>query len=101
MNGSRDRTRESLIFRYIAIFVIFLTIILGITFIVAFGFVNYLNKNQQIFEVRSGKMIFQGIVIIFYGLIFGYFLLKVSSILNYVEEKNKYLVKEEAINSKR
>lgn len=65
--------------------VILFGIVLGIAFILSYGQVETRNDNLDIIQVWSKEMVTVGLFIIFNGLLFGYLLLKISSILNYLE----------------
>lgn len=65
--------------------VILFGIILGIAFILSYGQVETRNDNLDIIQVWSKEMVTVGLFIIFNGLLFGYLLLKISSILNHLE----------------
>lgn len=60
-------------------------IVLGIAFILSYGQVETRNDNLDIIRVWSTQMVTVGLFIIFNGLLFGYLLLKISSILNHLE----------------
>lgn len=60
-------------------------IVLGIVFILSYGQVETRNDNLDIIRVWSTQMVTVGLFIIFNGLLFGYLLLKISSILNHLE----------------
>ncbi|NUF32109.1 hypothetical protein HUN28_18165 [Acinetobacter oleivorans] len=69
--------------------VILFGIVLGIAFILSYGQVETRNDNLDIIQVWSKEMVTVGLFIIFNGLLFGYLLLKISSILNHLEnDKN-------------
>lgn len=65
--------------------VILFGIVLGIAFILSYGQVETRNDNLDIIQVWSKEMVTVGLFIIFNGLLFGYLLLKISSILNHLE----------------
>ena len=65
--------------------VILFGIVLGIAFIMSYGQVETRNDNLDIIQVWSKEMVTVGLFIIFNGLLFGYLLLKISSILNHLE----------------
>lgn len=65
--------------------VILFGIVLGVAFILSYGQVETRNDNLDIIQVWSTEMITVGLFIIFNGLLFGYLLLKMSSILNHLE----------------
>ncbi|WP_336029783.1 hypothetical protein [Acinetobacter pittii] len=60
-------------------------IVLGIAFILSYGQVETRNDNLDIIRVWSTQMVTVVLFIIFNGLLFGYLLLKISSILNHLE----------------
>ncbi len=60
-------------------------IVLGIAFILSYGQVETRNDNLDIIRVWSTQMVTVGLFIMFNGLLFGYLLLKISSILNHLE----------------
>ncbi|TDM65156.1 hypothetical protein [Acinetobacter pittii] len=60
-------------------------IVLGIAFILSYGQVENRNDNLDIIQVWSKEMVTVGLFIIFNGLLFGYLFLKISSILNHLE----------------
>lgn len=60
-------------------------IVLGIAFILSYGQVETRNDNLDIIRVWSTQMVTVGLFIIFNDLLFGYLLLKISSILNHLE----------------
>lgn len=60
-------------------------IVLGIAFILSYGQVETRNDNLDIIQVWSKEMVTVGLFIIFNGLLFGYLFLKISSILNHLE----------------
>ncbi|ODL92217.1 hypothetical protein AXH23_12990 [Acinetobacter pittii] len=60
-------------------------IVLGVAFILSYGQVETRNDNLDIIRVWSTQMVTVGLFIIFNGLLFGYLLLKISSILNHLE----------------
>lgn len=65
--------------------IILFGIVLGIAFILSYGQVETRNDNLDIIQVWSKEMVTVGLFIIFNGLLFGYLLLKISSILNHLE----------------
>ncbi|MCU7695958.1 hypothetical protein OD757_01790 [Acinetobacter sp. AYS6] len=65
--------------------VIFFGIVLGIAFILSYGQVETRNDNLDIIQVWSKEMVTVGLFITFNGLLLGYLLLKISSILNHLE----------------
>lgn len=76
---------ESKSTKVVAWCVILFGIVLGIAFIVSYGQVETRNDNLDIIQVWSTEMITIGLFIIFNGLLFGYLLLKISSILSHLE----------------
>ncbi|ENU92456.1 hypothetical protein LF296_07570 [Acinetobacter vivianii] len=87
MSETQHHLRESTTNTFIAWVVMILGCIAGIAFIVLFGQIETRNDNLDIVQVWSGKIIAVGIGIIMNGLLFGYLLLKVSSILQYYEQR--------------
>lgn len=87
MSETQHHLRESTTNTFIAWVVMILGCIAGIAFIVLFGQIEARNDNLDIVQVWSGKIIAVGIGIIMNGLLFGYLLLKVSSILQYYEQR--------------
>lgn len=85
MDVLKNKMQESKNCSIIAKIVMLLGTILGICFIFAFGQVQVENEYLESVYVWSGKMIFMGILIILNGFIFGYLLLKLSSILREFE----------------
>ncbi|USP41792.1 hypothetical protein [Acinetobacter sp. XS-4] len=65
--------------------VILFGVVLGVAFILSYGQVETRNDNLDIIQVWSKEMVTVGLFIIFNGLLFGYLLLKMSSILNHLE----------------
>ncbi|MBJ8431510.1 hypothetical protein [Acinetobacter pittii] len=76
---------ESKATKVVAWCLIIFGIVLGIAFILSYGQVETRNDNLDIIRVWSTKMVTVGLFIIFNGLLFGYLLLKISSILNHLE----------------
>ncbi|ADY82147.1 hypothetical protein BDGL_001561 [Acinetobacter pittii PHEA-2] len=76
---------ESKATKVVAWCLIIFGIVLGIAFILSYGQVETRNDNLDIIRVWSTQMITVGLFIIFNGLLFGYLLLKISSILNHLE----------------
>ncbi|ARD28532.1 hypothetical protein AWW73_17405 [Acinetobacter lactucae] len=76
---------ESKSTKVVAWCVILFGIVLGIAFILSYGQVETRNDNLDIIQVWSTEMITIGLFIIFNGLLFGYLLLKISSILSHLE----------------
>ncbi|MCZ1177946.1 hypothetical protein [Acinetobacter pittii] len=76
---------ESKATKVVAWCLIIFGIILGIAFILSYGQVETRNDNLDIIRVWSTQMVTVGLFIIFNGLLFGYLLLKISSILNHLE----------------
>ncbi len=87
MSETQHHLRESTTNTFIAWVVMILGCIAGIAFIVLFGQIETRDDNLDIIQVWSGKIIAVGIGIIMNGLLFGYLLLKVSSILQYYEQR--------------
>ncbi|KYQ84100.1 hypothetical protein AWW72_11040 [Acinetobacter sp. NRRL B-65365] len=87
MSETQHHLRESTTNTFIAWVVMILGCIAGIAFIVLFGQIETRDDNLDIVQVWSGKIIAVGIGIIMNGLLFGYLLLKVSSILQYYEQR--------------
>lgn len=87
MSETQDQLKESTTNTYVAWTVIILGCIAGIAFIVMFGEVEARNDNLDIVKVWSGKIIAVGLGIMANGILFGYLLLKVSSILQYYEQR--------------
>ncbi|MFA2962767.1 hypothetical protein KWF73_05690 [Acinetobacter pittii] len=76
---------ESKATKVVASCLIVFGIVLGIAFILSYGQVETRNDNLDIIRVWSTQMVTVGLFIIFNGLLFGYLLLKISSILNHLE----------------
>ncbi|MEO4148201.1 hypothetical protein ABH289_03110 [Acinetobacter pittii] len=76
---------ESKATKVVAWCLIIFGIILGIAFILSYGQVETRNDNLDIIRVWSTQMVTVGLFIVFNGLLFGYLLLKISSILNHLE----------------
>ncbi|EXS36183.1 hypothetical protein [Acinetobacter sp. 826659] len=76
---------ESKATKVVAWCLIIFGIVLGIAFILSYGQVETRNDNLDIIQVWSTQMVTVGLFIIFNGLLFGYLLLKISSILNHLE----------------
>ncbi|KQE91215.1 hypothetical protein [Acinetobacter lactucae] len=76
---------ESKSTKVVAWCVILFGVVLGIAFILSYGQVETRNDNLDIIQVWSTEMITIGLFIIFNGLLFGYLLLKISSILSHLE----------------
>ncbi|MCG5225645.1 hypothetical protein ABI223_04445 [Acinetobacter pittii] len=76
---------ESKATRVVAWCIILFGIVLGIAFILSYGQVETRNDNLDIIQIWSIEMVTIGLFIIFNGLLFGYLLLKISSILNHLE----------------
>ncbi|MDA3450907.1 MULTISPECIES: hypothetical protein [Acinetobacter] len=76
---------ESKATKVVAWCLIIFGIVLGIAFILSYGQVETRNDNLDIIRVWSAQMVTVGLFIIFNGLLFGYLLLKISSILNHLE----------------
>ncbi|ETR94368.1 hypothetical protein [Acinetobacter lactucae] len=76
---------ESKSTKVVAWCVILFGIVLGVAFILSYGQVETRNDNLDIIQVWSTEMITIGLFIIFNGLLFGYLLLKISSILSHLE----------------
>ncbi|KQE45347.1 hypothetical protein APD46_10160, partial [Acinetobacter pittii] len=72
---------ESKATKVVAWCLIIFGIVLGIAFILSYGQVETRNDNLDIIRVWSTQMVTVGLFIIFNGLLFGYLLLKISSIL--------------------
>jgi len=88
MNEVKKTFKESKSTSMVAWIVILFGIILGIAFILSYGQVETRNDNLDIIQVWSKEIVTVGLFIIFNGLLFGYLLLKISSILNHLENKN-------------
>ncbi|AQV16997.1 hypothetical protein [Acinetobacter pittii] len=76
---------ESKATKVVAWCLIIFGIVLGIAFILSYGQVETRNDNLDIIQVWSKEMVTVGLFIIFNGLLFGYLFLKISSILNHLE----------------
>ncbi|MBN6526753.1 hypothetical protein JZM32_01935 [Acinetobacter pittii] len=76
---------ESKATKVVAWCLIIFGIVLGIAFILSYGQVETRNDNLDIIRVWSTQMVTVGLFIIFNGLLFGYLFLKISSILNHLE----------------
>lgn len=76
---------ESKATKVVAWCLIIFGIVLGIAFILSYGQVETRNDNLDIIRVWSTQMVTVGLFIIFNCLLFGYLLLKISSILNHLE----------------
>ncbi|WP_343579115.1 hypothetical protein [Acinetobacter sp.] len=87
MSETQHHLKESTTNTFVAWAVMILGCIAGIAFIVLFGQTEVRDDNLDIVQVWSGKIIAVGIGIIMNGLLFGYLLLKVSSILQYYEQR--------------
>ncbi|VXA57371.1 conserved hypothetical protein [Acinetobacter proteolyticus] len=87
MTDFNNLTYESTTSTLIAWTVILLGFIAGIAFILLFGQVEARNEDLDIVYEWSGKIIAIGIAIIANALLFGYLLLKISSLLKYHERK--------------
>ncbi|WP_087088018.1 hypothetical protein [Acinetobacter pittii] len=85
MNELMKPHNESKSTKVVAWCVILFGIVLGIAFILSYGQVETRNDNLDIIQVWSTEMITIGLFIIFNGLLFGYLLLKISSILSHLE----------------
>lgn len=85
MSEARKPQNESNSTKVVAWCVILFGIVLGVAFILSYGKVETRNDNLDIIQVWSTEMITIGLFIIFNGLLFGYLLLKISSILSYLE----------------
>ncbi|MBJ9720373.1 hypothetical protein I5515_00980 [Acinetobacter calcoaceticus] len=89
MSVLKKSHNESKVTSVVAWCVIFFGIVLGLTFILSYGQVETRNDNLDIIQVWSKEVITKGLFIIFNGLLFGYLLLKISSILNHLENNKK------------
>ncbi|MFY7002772.1 hypothetical protein [Acinetobacter pittii] len=76
---------ESKATKVVAWCLIIFGIVLGIAFILSYGQVETRNDNLDIIRVWSTQMVTVGLFIIFNGILFGYLFLKISSILNHLE----------------
>ncbi|MGE8598011.1 MAG: hypothetical protein ACN6N2_01400 [Acinetobacter calcoaceticus] len=85
MNEAKKSVKESKVTSVVAWSVILFGIVAGIAFILSYGQVETRNDNLDIIQIWSKEMITVGLFIIFNGLLFGYLLLKISSILNHLE----------------
>ncbi|MBI0423099.1 hypothetical protein I7H67_09800 [Acinetobacter sp. ACIN00229] len=85
MSQANKLHSESKVTIVVAWGVILFGIVLGIAFILSYGQVETRNDNLDIIQVWSKEMVTFGLFIIFNGLLFGYLLLKISSILNHLE----------------
>jgi len=85
MNEAKKFLKESKTTSVVAWGVILFGIVVGIAFILSYGQVETRNDNLDIIQIWSKEMITVGLFIIFNGLLFGYLLLKISSILNHLE----------------
>ncbi|MEQ1159094.1 hypothetical protein ABLT50_14915 [Acinetobacter calcoaceticus] len=85
MNEAKKSVKESKATSVVAWSVILFGIVAGIAFILSYGQVEIRNDNLDIIQIWSKEMITVGLFIIFNGLLFGYLLLKISSILNHLE----------------
>ncbi|MEB7640083.1 hypothetical protein [Acinetobacter pittii] len=89
MSESKKPHNESKAAKVVAWCVILFGIVLGIAFILSYGQVETRNDNLDIIQVWSTQMVTIGLFIIFNGLLFGYLLLKISSILNHLENNKR------------
>ncbi|MEO4078299.1 hypothetical protein KWF63_02615 [Acinetobacter pittii] len=89
MSESKKPHNESKATKVVAWCVILFGIVLGIAFILSFGQVETRNDNLDIIQVWSTQMVIIGLFIIFNGLLFGYLLLKISSILYHLENNKR------------
>ncbi|KHN66917.1 hypothetical protein AV645_07695 [Acinetobacter calcoaceticus] len=89
MNEAKKLRNESKATSIVAWGVILFGIVLGLAFILSYGQVETRNDNLDIIQVWSKEMITVGLFIIFNGLLFGYLLLKISSILNHLENNKR------------
>ncbi len=87
MTEFNNQTYESTTNTLVAWTVILLGFVAGIAFILLFGQVEARNEDLDIVYEWSGKIIAIGIGIITNALLFGYLLLKISSLLKYHERK--------------
>ena len=85
MSEAKKSLKESKTTSVVAWGVILFGIVVGIAFILSYGQVETRNDNLDIIQIWSKEMITVGLFIIFNGLLFGYLLLKISSILNHLE----------------
>ncbi|OCZ69307.1 hypothetical protein [Acinetobacter pittii] len=85
MSDVKKPHTESKATKVVAWCLIVFGIVLGIAFILSYGQVETRNDNLDIIRVWSTQMVTVGLFIIFNGLLFGYLLLKISSILNHLE----------------
>lgn len=85
MCEAKKSLKESKTTSVVAWGVILFGIVVGIAFILSYGQVETRNDNLDIIQIWSKEMITVGLFIIFNGLLFGYLLLKISSILNHLE----------------
>lgn len=89
MSESKKPHNVSKAAKVVAWFVILFGIVLGIAFILSYGQVETRNDNLDIIQVWSTQMVTIGLFIIFNGLLFGYLLLKISSILYHLENNKR------------
>lgn len=89
MSESKKPHNESKAATVVAWCVILFGIVLGIAFILSYGQVETRNDNLDIIQVWSTQMVTIGLFIIFNGLLFGYLLLKISSILYHLENNKR------------
>lgn len=85
MNEAKKSVKESKATSVVAWGVILFGIVAEIAFILSYGQVETRNDNLDIIQIWSKEMITVGFFIIFNRLLFGYLLLKISSILNHLE----------------
>ncbi|MGR2824569.1 hypothetical protein FY048_03375 [Acinetobacter sp. 1124_18A] len=85
MSEANKSHSESKATSFVAWGVILFGVVLGVAFILSYGQVETRNDNLDIIQVWSKEMVTVGLFIIFNGLLFGYLLLKISSILNHFE----------------
>lgn len=89
MSESKKPHNESKAAKVGAWCVILFGIVLGVAFILSYGKVETRNDNLDIIQVWSTPMVTIGLFIIFNGLLFGYLLLKISSILYHLENNKR------------
>lgn len=85
MHEVKKSFKESKTTSVVAWVVILFGIVLGLAFILSYGQVETRNDNLDIIQVWSKEMVTVGLFITFNGLLFGYLFLKISSILNHLE----------------
>ena len=86
--SEKHELKESTTNTFIGWAVIILSFIAGSVFILIFGQIESQNDSYDTVYVWSGVMVAIGLGIILNGLLFGYLILKVSSILQYHEQRS-------------